>query len=358
MSIFTTFIGGLPSILWGPIRVVGWVIDWFTSSGEYPELPVPPAYRGPSGEPGQILLDGIAMRVSVFHGRVDDELDWHVYIDPDPSVWQTMAPFLRSNGVKIRNHDLAHFYCEFMVLDKFQTPFLGDDKFFSADVTEALRLSKHGSQHAAWDFGLMAMDDQTKGHDVSDSSRLVRDGGRVYLQGAFVNDADHETDSHVQVEIHPLDSIAFAMTESGTTISARWGQSDWPSRFVRWRVAVVANSDLHRINRLDYMKRDRATTWWLDFPGAALAEDEIGPQAVRTFTVVEEAVMLWDGDKKELYDSYGVKSRGWDVVFDPSVGRGRLKVDVTMRNPDDFGGIIIRDYVIRRQQQVSTPPIG
>lgn len=39
----------------------------------YAPLPVPPAYAGPSGEPGQILLHGITTKVSVFHGRIDDK---------------------------------------------------------------------------------------------------------------------------------------------------------------------------------------------------------------------------------------------------------------------------------------------
>ena len=90
----------------------------------YAPLPVPPAYAGPSGEPGQILLHGITTKVSVFHGRIDDEADWHVFIRPDRADWP------------------IEMYCEIMVLDDFSKPFIGDDKFFTADFTLPLRLSK------------------------------------------------------------------------------------------------------------------------------------------------------------------------------------------------------------------------
>lgn len=238
----------------------------------YPLLPIPPAFRSPSGEEGQILLDGICMRISLFHGRVDDEADWHVYIDPDPSVWQTLGPFLRERGVEVANNDLGVLYCELMVVDRHRNP-LFDEFFDSADVTLPFRLSKAGSEHPAWDLGLFASDNQGKDHDFSKHSQLVKDGGRVYLQGPFVNDAGHDT----RVEMHPLDSIAFAMDKAGKTIAARPGQAGWPERYVKWRVAAFANSSFHRINNEAYLKKERTTTWFLDLPGAANGTPGPGP---------------------------------------------------------------------------------
>ena len=35
---------------------------------QYPVLSVPPSLRGPSGEPGQILLEGTAKKITLYHG--------------------------------------------------------------------------------------------------------------------------------------------------------------------------------------------------------------------------------------------------------------------------------------------------
>ena len=322
------------------------VVEKERKMGDYPLLPIPPAYRSPSGERGQILLDGLAMKVSLFHGKVDDEADWHVYIDPQPSVWQTLGAYLRERGTQVSNADLGVMYCELMVCDRHRNP-LFDEFFDSADVTLAFRLSKPGSQHPAWDLGLYAGDHQGTNHDFSRYSRLVRDSGRVYLQGAFVNDAAHGT----RVEIHPLDSIAFAMDSAGRTLPDRWGEPGWPRRYVKWRVVVFANSKFHRINGENYMKKERTTTWYLDLPGDAGTG---GPTSLPTSVTVEEIRQpLWDGKEEAWYTSRRVKSFApWALAADPRDGRKKLKVSATMKIPDTRGGLVVRDYIVRVARDV------
>ena len=302
----------------------------------YPPLPFPPVYQGPSGEVGQILLDGIVMTILLRHGSSDDEADWKVYIDPDPAVWQALGPHLRSNGTEVRNDKLGVFYSELMVIDRHRD----DQVFDSADLTLPFRLSLPGSVHPAWDLGLFAGDNQGTNHDFSGGSQLVSDGGRAYLQGAFVNDKFHGT----RVEIHPLDSIAYSMDESGKTLSAKKGQAGWPDDFVKWRVAVFTNSNLHRgITGEDYLKRERTTTWFLDLPGNA------GPHA--TVKVDEQPQQLWDGEAEAFYESRGVSSfPEGELAIDPRDGERKLRVNATMEVPDNKGGIVVRDYGIRARE--------
>jgi hypothetical protein len=59
---------------------------------DYPLLPIHPDFRGPSGEQGQILLDSIVFKVSLFHGKIDDEADWHVYIRLDNPTVGKLTP--------------------------------------------------------------------------------------------------------------------------------------------------------------------------------------------------------------------------------------------------------------------------
>lgn len=307
-------------------------------AADYPRLPVHPRYAGPSGEAGQILLEGLVTKVSLFHGRSADEADWHVYLDMSPETSLDLANYLRARNVEARASDLACFYSELMTLDKYKKGWF-DDKFYSADFTTSFLLSKSGSAHPAWDLGLVAVNDQGDNHDFTSYSRLY--GARAYLQGAFVNDADHGT----RVEIHPLDSIAFAMDASGVPLSAKRDDPSWPRTFVKWRVGVFANSSLHRINDESYVDKERTTTWFLDLPRDAVAG---GPTTPGNITVLEERQQLWNGGSNNWYGGRRWKTLvPWTIAVDPKDGRKKLKVTTTMLTPDKWGGIIVRDYTIR-----------
>jgi hypothetical protein len=178
---------------------------------QYPPLAVHPDYQGPSGEPGQIKLDGIVTKVSLFHGRSDDEADWHCYIDLSPKASTELSDYLRARGLNVDAAKLDILYSELMTLDKYKFTWF-DDKFYSADLTSSFLLFKPGSAHPAWDLGVKAIDNQGTEHDFSSFTKLI--GARAYLQGPLVNDADHGT----RVEIHP-------------------------SRFNRFRYGLVRRSD-------------------------------------------------------------------------------------------------------------------
>ncbi len=375
---------------------------------QYPPLPVPPGYQGPSREPGQIMLDGTVRKISLQHGRLADEDDWHVYIDLDAKATQDLRSYLWTRNyalissddcLKKANCNLDKIYCEVMVLDKYVKPTLGDDKFYSADFTLPLLLSQPPpekrpglhlpdgtvlgasewtGEHPAWDFGLIAMANQgelleeAREMDFSDYSQLVSGGGRAYLQGAFVEDATHRackptpTPTSCQaapikyaktivIEIHPLDSIAFSMDETGKTLSAKRGQALWPTKSVRWRVAFLANSKLHKINSEPYLKKERTTTWYLDLPNDAYNS---WGDPYTTVNVETQPQQLWGGGKKVWY-----AGRGWKVfepailAVDPKDNRKKLKISATMNVPDNWGGIIVCDYIIRVTLH-SNPDLG
>lgn len=311
---------------------------------QYPVLSVPPSLRGPSGEPGQILLEGTAKKISLYHGFYteflqDRELDWHVHIDVPNSTKQTLITHLQATGCNITSKNLEDMYCELMVLDSPKT--FGDDPatrllgYRSADVS--LPFGLRGSVHPAWDLGLIAARHQHIGQDFSKYSRLCTDAGYVYLQGAFVNDAYHD----VQLEIHPLDSIAYAIDKYQKTISVKYGHKDWPTNFVRWRVAAFTNSTLHRINKCSYLQKERTTTWYLDLPSDYYNQSK----TPRLKSLLPGK--LWNGVSKANYDHRGVKSFTHNLETDPRDGRKKLKISVTMKPPDDLGGIFVRDYFIQ-----------
>ena len=301
-------------------------------------LAVHPDYQGPSGEPGQIKLDGIVTKVSLFHGRSDDEADWHCYIDLSPKASTELSDYLRARGVNVDAAKLDILYSELMTLDKYKFTWF-DDKFYSADLTSSFLLFKPGSAHPAWDLGVKAIDNQGTEHDFSSFTKLI--GARAYLQGPLVNDADHGT----RVEIHPLDSIAFAMDSSGAPIAAKKGDNAWPRTYIRWRVGVFANSNFHRIDGENYLKRERTTTWFLDLPTNAVVGSPVTPGNI---TVVEERQWLWDGGHNNTYSGRRWKTLvPWTIAVDPKDGRKKLRIATTMLVPDQFGGIVVRDYIIR-----------
>jgi hypothetical protein len=149
-------------------------------------------------------------------------------------------------------------------------------------------------------------------------------------------------------EIHPLDSIAFAMDSDRKTVSAAPGQTGWPRRSVIWRVAFFTNSDQHRINGESYLKKERTTTWSLAFPGEGVLPGD-------SFDVEEDKLELLDVPRRARYVSRGVSSGPTFEIVTPSplpprpfpthVGH-RLRVSARMSDPNDYGGIVVRDYRI------------
>lgn len=305
----------------------------------YPALPVPPKYAGNSGERGQILVDGIVTKVTLLHGSSDDEADWHVFIDISQEASYELAWYLRARNIPVDETMLDVLYSELMTLDKYSRSWW-DDKFYPADFTSCWLLSKPGSTHPAWDLGVFAVNNQGSVHDFSSYSKLIR--ARAYLQGSFVNDTAH---GPVVIEIHPLDSISFAMDINGTPIAAKRGQPGWPTDYVRWRVGVFANSSFHRINNESYVNKERTTTWYLDLPTKAIAGGATTPGNI---TVTEERQSLWHGGWNNWYSGSRWKTLvPWTIAKDPKDGRKKLKVTTTMWTPDKFGGIIVRDFIIK-----------
>ncbi len=323
---------------------------------DYPRLRVPPAFISPSREPGQILLDGLVTKVSLFHGGGDDEADWHVYIALKREDKDILSDYLTSSGV-YHKVDFSTIYSEIMVLDKYSNH-IGDEKFYPADFTLPLLLFKSGSRHPAWEFGLHSTRVQSEEKNYTNNSRLR--GGRVYLQGAYVNDKEHYGVDVVakkvymkKAEIHPLDGMAFAMDEDGSVYSAKYGEQGWAQSYVRWRVAFFANSGYHRINGHDYLKKDRTTTFYLDLPANAYAGAEKGAVDIR---LLKEQQQLWDGSREIYYSGKGWRSTEPGVIVeDPSDGRKKLKVTATMARPNKYGGIVVIDYIIRVRV---TPKVG
>jgi hypothetical protein len=306
------------------------------------------------------MLDGIVTRVTLFHGKKKNEADWHVYIALAPDTSLRLADFLSARGTSVKATDLSIMYCELMVLDLHKDPWVGFNEFYSADVTLPLNLYEINVEHPAWEFGYHAVEDKGS-HEFSKNSRLI--GGRAYLQGAFVNDSAHG----VRVEIHPLDSIAFAMDQSGTTLWAKQPSQCWPASYVKWRVAVFTNSNFHRINKESYLKKERTTTWYLELPNNAyetstglirpIVDEQPGLPGPYVIHVEEQRQRLWDGARKIWYSGRGWSTfPSWELAVDPRDGRKKLKVTSTMKIPDNFGGIAVCDYVISVTPK-SPPPV-
>jgi hypothetical protein len=108
---------------------------------------------------------------------------------------------------------------------------------------------------------------------------------------------------------------------------------------------VFANSNFHRIDGENYLKRERTTTWFLDLPTNAVAGSPVTPGNI---TVVEERQWLWDGGHNNTYSGRRWKTLvPWTIAVDPKDGRKKLRIATTMLVPDQFGGIVVRDYIIR-----------
>jgi hypothetical protein len=317
--------------------------------------------RGPSGERNQIQFDGTVEKVSLFHGRADEELDWHVYLRLFPSVARRLAQFLREHNVALTDQEVDRPYCELMLIDDWhrrsitwppqQASF--QRKYDSADLSRVLRLSKPGSDHPAYDLGRDVADEPGENKDLSASSRLCRDRGRVYMQGLLVLDVAH---SPATLEVHPPDSIAFAIGDTDRTVSAVPGEEGWPDRTIRWRVAWFANSNYHRICDEEPLKQRRTTTWYLPLPGPPAIVAVPATHALDQVEVTTTAVRLWDSKDERWYDSRGVADID-DARFeaDPRDNTRRLRVGATMQVSDSRGGLVVRDYLVRRRPPVIAP---
>lgn len=340
------------------------------AGSDYHKVPVPPELRSPSMEEGQILIDGIAREIALFMGRSDWELDWHIF----PTLDQDVHDRLLQSG------ELSHdtLFCEFMVIDDSHDETLGRT-WYSSDMDAVLMLATPPADNpdewvtASEYWSARADDSQGSNVEVAALDSATRANshllaGRVYLQGVFVNDEDH-------LEIHPLDSIAYAreFADSQTLLQARAGDGAWPDSTLTWRVAAVTNAGGHRINNCDFLARARTTTWYLDLPGRARAADAV-------VTVVEDptprfrypATQHHHLFPPQLPETRWISERGVSrvTVQPPPDGRPRptreyprdpldpqqwpkLKVTVTMDQPSDCegppwqcGGFWLRDYTV------------
>jgi len=324
---------------------------------DYPPLPIPHALRSPSGELGQIELGGHTNKVEVFHGGTDDELDWHIHIRLDAAQQRTLFRHLieHVNIAKVAQslwsfteQTLERAYCEWMVLDGWDNS-LFDEKFFSADLTRTLALRRK-----AWDISAKAAEEQgSKGYteDASRDSLLWTKVAYVRLQGAFVLDQAHLSDNEFRVEIHPLDSLAYAIGTNGDPLSATPDNpTGWPDNVVTWRVAAFTNSSFHRINGADYVKKERTSTWYLPLPSSAHL-----PQFT---TTVSESFPNFTNEARrrpgmddrrptpdDEYRDYGVRQHSFAILPDPRDGIRKLHVTVTMSPPSDrWGGMFLREF--------------
>lgn len=311
----------------------------------YPPFPFPAELRGPSGEPGQILLAGTAIQTGLFHGRSADELDWHIYLRPDTTAVASLSKHLlahtRDGRKSLLTDDLLRLRVEWMVMDGYDDSTL-DERFYSADVGTALGLGR-----PAWSYSVDAAGDQGTVVYPKDSKL---DGARVYVQGPFVNDSDH----HFQPEIHPLDSVAYALDGAGNPLTVGATDPRWPRRTLTWRVAAFANSSYHRIAGTEYAKKNRTTTWWLPLPGADPGLGAVvRPRATESKPGFENyAVARRVGGLDRTrptgprYADYGVAGSSYAIEVDPADGRAKLRVTVTMATPDFWGGMFLRDYTV------------
>jgi len=342
----------------GPISLLRVMrrVEWaFCGGADYLKAGVPVDLRSPSREEAQIIVDGIASKVKLFMGKSDWELDWHVYLNLDEQVkarLRTAGP-LPASGL----------YSELMGIDRWEDEIVGR-QWWSSDMDGVFSLrwplpnghpdAETASEHWSWE----ANDNQGTNITVADTSvpssrsNSAIVGSRVYLQGPLVIDMPLDTDDHNLLEIHPLDSIAYARDANGATLSTRPTDASWPNTTVQWRVAVTTNGGFHRINSCDFLRKARTTVWYLALPRAASLPG--------MFTsVTGRAPGLWHAPSNSRYTGRGVKSvtvepqadgaRLSHTAFpvDPVDGRHKLRVSVTMDQPDDWGGIFLHDYTMR-----------
>ena len=347
-------------------RTYGINLRWWSDLdifGDYSPLPIHQDFRSRSGEPGQIELSGTASEIEVFHGGTDDELDWSISIRLDAGQRHTLFNHLLEHaanakiahadqpnsptGTPLTEGELEHIHCEWMVLDGYDNS-LFDEKFFSADLTRTLMLQKK-----AWDISAEAAQKQgITGAKVSATldSLLCATNAYVRLQGAFVNDLAHR----FRVEIHPLDSLAYALDAQGRPLSATPDDlTRWPPTIVTWRVAAFTNSSFHRINEADYIQKERTSTWYLPLPGSARLPgfSTTVSASFPNFTNEARGRPGMDDLRQtpdDQYRDYGVRIQTFAIETDPLDGVRKLRVTVTMRPASDrWGGMFLGEYTLR-----------
>ena len=93
-------------------------LDWQWCGGApYLKAAVPPELRSPSGEEAQIAVEGIAERITLFMGKSDWELDWHLYPRLDPATTARVAEAGRLRSGRL--------FCEWMAVDRWKREILG-----------------------------------------------------------------------------------------------------------------------------------------------------------------------------------------------------------------------------------------
>jgi len=312
--------------------------DNFTS---YTPIKVPQAYTSPSGESGQILLSGPCNGVRFFHGSEDDEADWHWHIDIDDKMESDLLTAINNAGLDdTKLNNLDEMYAELMLVSSHDNPWF-DEFFYSVDMDLPFMFTNGNDPHPFYALSLPEIEDDQglPKTDLSAYSALFTNHAWIYLQGAFVNDDEHD----LLPEIHPLDGLAFAMNEAGVPLSATIANPDqWPNKKVIWRVCFFANSDFHRINNESYIQKERTTTWYLDLPS-----DAYNTFAVSGVEVKENRRSLWLQEEDNFFTEWGVQSGPvWELANDPKDGKQKLKVTATMKIPDNTGGIVVTDYEV------------
>ena len=179
-------------------------------------------------------------------GKSDWELDWHIFPRLDEPVVTRLQAVGQLRGT---------LFCEWMGVDRWEDEILGR-QWWSSDMDRILSLrwplpdARSGAETASEHWSLVEDDNQGGSAEIvadinnaakRGNARIV--GGRVYLQGAFVMDDPTDTDEHAHLEIHPLDSVAYALDGDGTVLAQRGTDTSWPRSTVVWRVGVVTNAD-------------------------------------------------------------------------------------------------------------------
>jgi hypothetical protein len=343
------------------LRVMRYLEWQWCGGGNYLKAPVPAEMRGPAREEAQIMISGVARRITLFMGKSDWELDWHIHPILDPSVVTRLEQVGKLRGT---------LFCEWMAVNRWESEVVGR-QWWSADMDGMLSLrwpldDEHPGAETASDYWSWEENDHQGGSaevvaDVDDSATRGNSavvGGRVYLQGAFVTDDPIDDDEHNHLEIHPLDSVAYAKELDGTVLAVRPTEAGWPQLSVRWRVGVVTNAGFHRINGCSFVTKERRTIWYLALPSAAALPD-VG------VTVTQRMPGFWHAPSNQRFEQRRVKSvtidpppdgraRSYEAFpVDPADGRHKLKLDVTMETPDDWGGLFLREFTITARSVVA-----
>lgn len=299
----------------------------------------------PSGQEGQVLLQGTVCAVSMY---ASGELDWHIWLHLDEARRDAMIRIIHDfsdhtgnilpeddyEGCPTSDGRFAGIFCELMVLDA-----CDHGLFYSADVRTLFELDRDpwGAQS-----------------DPGDSTRwptTLTNGRTVSLQGNFVLETQHGG----WWEIHPLDSLAYQL-------AAR------PDAII-WRIGAFSNSNLHKINTCDggaYLDSARQTAWYLDLPELAVGDgDRVNvdvAEHVFRHGLEEGAIPgpeiglgLVYRQPQTQYRNYraryevlprpGVRALS-EFPIDPRDGRRKVWIGIITDPPDAFGSMLGLDVTL------------